>query len=165
MTVRQGERLPDANFVVMGASGPEVKTTTEIFEGKRVALFGLPGAYTPICHKEHLPGIVALHDSLRQNGIDVIACTAVNDVFVLNRWARDHNARGKVLMLADGNGDFAIKSGLAVDLSEFGLGIRSNRYAMFVADRLVNLLSVEDVLSNHDKSSASSLCGMMERGV
>lgn len=165
MTVRQGEQLPDANFVVMGASGPEVKTTTDIFDGKRVALFGLPGAYTPICHKEHLPGIVALHDSLRQNGIDIIACTAVNDVFVLNRWARDHNARGKVLMLADGNGDFAIKSGLAVDLSEFGLGIRSNRYAMFVADRQVSLLSVEDVLSNHDKSSAASLCGMMERGV
>lgn len=165
MTVRQGELLPDANFVVMGSSGPEVKTTTEIFEGKRVALFGLPGAYTPICHKEHLPGIVALHDTLRKNGIDVIACTAVNDVFVLNRWARDHKARSKVLMLADGNGDFAIKSGLAVDLSEFGLGIRSNRYAMFVADRLVSLLSVEDVLSDHDKSSAASLCGMMERGV
>ena len=87
MTVSQGERLPDANFVVMGASGPEVKTTAEIFDGKRVALFGLLGAYTPICHKEHLPGIVALHGSLCQHGVDIIACTAVNDVFVLSRWA------------------------------------------------------------------------------
>ncbi len=164
MTVSQGEQLPEASFVVMGEAGPVVKSTAEIFEGKRVALFGLPGAYTPICHKEHLPGIVALYDALRGHGVDTVACTAVNDVFVLNRWAKDHDARGKVLMLADGNGDFAVASGLAVDLSEFGLGVRSNRYAMFVSDGRVSLLSVEDVLSNHDKSSAASLCDMMDNG-
>jgi glutaredoxin/glutathione-dependent peroxiredoxin len=158
MAIGEGDRLPDATFVVMEPAGPAMRTTREIFDDKRVALFGLPGAYTPVCHKEHLPGIVALHDTLRQHGIDTVACTSVNDVFVLNRWSRDHAARGKVLMLADGNADFAIKAGLAVDLVEFGLGIRSNRYAMFVANGAVTVLSVEDVLSEHDKSSANSLC-------
>ena len=83
-----------------------------------MALFGLPGAYTPVCHKEHLPGIVALHDTLHQHGIDTVACTAVNDVFVLSRWAKDPARKGKVLMLADGNADFAVKSGLAIDLTQ-----------------------------------------------
>jgi peroxiredoxin len=160
--IREGERLPEATFVVMAKSGPELKSTAEIFSGRRVALFGLPGAFTPVCHKEHLPGIVALHDSLQQHGIETVACTAVNDVFVLTRWARDFGAREKILMLADGNADFAVKSGLAVDLTQFGLGIRSNRYAMLVADGAVTLLNVEDVLSNHDKSSAASLCSRMD---
>lgn len=160
--IREGEPLPEATFVVMEKLGPELKSTRDIFAGRRVALFGLPGAYTPVCHKEHLPGIVALHGTLQEHGIDTIACTAVNDVFVLARWARDHGAKGKVLMLADGNADFAVKSGLAVDLTQFGLGIRSNRYAMLVADGSVTMLNVESVLSEHNQSSAANLCAKMD---
>jgi peroxiredoxin len=165
MTLREGDRLPDATFVVMEASGPELRSTGDIFGGRRVALFGLPGAYTPVCHKEHLPGIVSLLDTLQSHGIDTVACTAVNDVFVLSRWARDHGTRGKILMLADGNADFAVKSGLAVDLTQFGLGIRSNRYAMLVSDGSVSLLSIEDALSDHRKSSAASLCAKMDETI
>ena len=165
MTIKVGDKMPSGTLTLITRDGPQKISTDEYFQGKKVVLFSVPGAFTPTCDAKHLPGFVEKAGELKGKGVDTIACMAVNDVFVLNRWARDHNARGKVLMLADGNGDFAIKSGLAVDLSEFGLGIRSNRYAMFVADRQVSLLSVEDVLSNHDKSSAASLCGMMERGV
>jgi peroxiredoxin len=157
MTVREGEQLPDVDFIVMGQDGPEAKSTSDIFDGRNVALFGLPGAYTPICHASHLPGIVALQSSIRQHGIDIVACTAVNDVFVMDRWARELGALGKVLMLADGNGDFAHHCGLAVDLSRLGLGWRSNRYAMVVLNRTVKVISVEDVLTEHNKSSAETL--------
>ncbi len=160
--IKEGDRLPDTSFVVMESGVPEVKSTRAIFEGRRVALFGLPGAYTPVCHKEHLPGIVSLSDKLKGLGIDLVACTSVNDVFVLDRWSKDHGARGKVRMLADGSAEFAIKTGLAVDLSEFGLGVRSSRYAMIVADGALSLLSVEDTLSDHAKSSATFLCTAIE---
>lgn len=158
MTVKEGERLPDAAFVVMGDDGPDLRFTREIFDGRTVALFGLPGAYTPICDREHLPGIVALHGSLKQQGIDTVACTAVNDVFVLDRWASDHGAQGNILMLADGNAAFATRSGLALDLTKYGLGIRSNRYAMVVERGRVALLAVEDEFMELKKSSAASLC-------
>lgn len=161
--VKLGDPLPDTVFVAMGPAGPEAKSTNEVFAGRNVALFGLPGAYTPICHAEHLPGILALYDVLKQHGIDMIACTAVNDIFVLDRWARDCGAQDKVLMLADGNGDFAHKAGLAVDLSQYGLGVRSNRYTMLVADGSVKLLSVEDVAVKLEKSSAEVLCTMMDQ--
>jgi glutaredoxin/glutathione-dependent peroxiredoxin len=162
MTMKPGDRLPETAFVVMGASGPEVRTTSDVFHGRRVALFGVPGAYTPVCHAEHLPGIVSLCGTLHQHGIDTVACTSVNDIFVLDRWARELGAVEKVLMLSDGNADFAIKSGLAVDLRKFGLGYRSNRYAMLVANATVRLLNVEDVLMRHDKSSAANMCSTME---
>jgi peroxiredoxin len=160
--IKEGERLPDASFVIMESQGARMCATKDIFEGRKVALFGLPGAYTPVCHKEHLPGIAALFDSLIGGGIDVVACTAVNDIFVLHRWARDHGVQRKVMMLADGNADFAVKAGLAIDLSEFGLGIRTNRYAMIVSNGVVKALGVEDTISDHDKSSAASLCAKME---
>lgn len=160
--IKEGERLPDTSFVVMDATGAKMYSTQEVFGGRKVALFGLPGAYTPVCHKEHLPGIAALHDSLIGAGIDTVACTAVNDVFVLHRWARDHGVHRKVLMLADGNAEFAMKTGLAVDLSEFGLGIRTNRFAMIVSDGKVDVLGLEETISDHDKSSAASLCAALE---
>lgn len=159
--IKEGERLPDASFVVMERGRALIKTTEDVFKGRRVALFGLPGAFTPVCHREHLPGIVSLADTLLEKGMDIIACTAVNDVFVLERWARDHRAQSKITMLADGNADFARKAGLAVDLSEFGLGIRSNRYAMVAVNGSVELLSVEEALSDHNRSSASALCGSL----
>jgi peroxiredoxin len=163
MTLKEGDMVPDAVFVVMGPSGPELKSTREIFDGRRVALFGLPGAYTPICHREHLPGIVALHDSLTRHGIDTVACTSVNDVFVLERWAVDHDAQGKIMMLADGNAAFAMRSGLTIDLSQYGLGIRSNRYAMVVMNGRVAMLDIENEFMTHQKASAASLCERMER--
>jgi peroxiredoxin len=163
MTVKEGSMLPEAVFVVMGPEGPKLKSTREIFDGRRVALFGLPGAYTPICHREHLPGIVALRETLTRHGIDTVACTAVNDVFVLERWAADHDAQGKILMLADGNAVFATRAGLTIDLSEYGLGIRSNRYAMVVASGRVVMLSLEEAFMTHKKSSAAALCERMER--
>ncbi len=157
MTLKQGDYIPDATFVTMGENGPEAATAEEIFANRSVALFGLPGAYTPVCHKEHLPGIIALSATLVQNGIDTVACTSVNDVFVMQRWAEELGAHGDVLMLADGNADFAVKSGLAIDLRRYGLGIRSNRYAMLVADRRVAVVSVEETFIDHKVSSAASL--------
>jgi len=157
MILKQGDQLPEATFVVMDQRSPAAKTTEDIFAGRNVAVFGLPGAYTPVCHKEHLPGIVGMHDTLTQHGIDVVACTAVNDAFVLDRWAEDLGAKDKVLMLADGNADFALKAGLAIDMTRYGLGVRSNRYAMLVADKKVTLICVEDAIMDHKVSSAASL--------
>lgn len=159
--IKVGERLPDAAFTAMGPTGPQLVSTADVFDHKAVALFALPGAYTPVCHRQHLPGIVALSDALMSQGIDTVACTAVNDVYVLDHWAKEHGVNGKVLMLADGNAEFALKTGLAVDLSEFGLGIRSNRYVMLVSDGAVKILSIEESLMGHDRSSAKTLCGLM----
>lgn len=163
MSLKEGDRLPDAAFIVMGDSGPEIRTTAEVFDGRTVALFGLPGAYTPVCHTSHLPGIVQLQETLKQQGIDIVACTAVNDIFVLDRWAQELGALGKVFMLADGNADFANRCGLSVDLRKYGLGHRSNRYAMIVTNGIVQVLGVEDVLMNHEKSSAASLNAELEK--
>lgn len=159
--IKEGDRLPEASFVVMQGRSATKRSAEEIFAGRRVALFGLPGAYTPVCHKEHLPGIVAMVDALGKSGVDLVACTSVNDIFVLNRWAREHAAQRKVMMLADGNAEFATRTGLAVDLSEFGLGVRSNRYAMVVRDGTVEILNVEAALSDHKASSAASLCHLL----
>jgi glutaredoxin/glutathione-dependent peroxiredoxin len=163
MTIKVGDRLPDAKFTVMGADGPEAKTVKNVFSGKKVALFAVPGAYTPACDKNHMPGFVDRVDELKGKGIDTIACTAVNDIFVLTHWAKDSGATGKIEMLADGSGDFAKTIGLDIDLSEFGLGLRSKRYAMLVDDGVVKALNVEDSPPVVDKSSAANLCSMIDR--
>ncbi len=160
MMIRVGDQLPDAIFTVMGPEGPQARSTAEIFHGKAVALFAVAGAYTPTCHRQHLPGIVALSSEMMRMGIDTVACAAVNDIYVLDRWASEHGNAGRVLMLADGNAEFALKTGLAVDLTRFGLGIRSMRYVMLAANGAVKLLNVEEVLTDHDKSSAATLCSM-----
>jgi peroxiredoxin len=163
MTIKVGDRLPDVKFTVMGADGPTPKTIKEVFSGKKVALFAVPGAYTPSCHKSHMPGFVDRVGELKGNGIDTIACTAVNDIFVLTNWAKDSGATGKIEMLADGSGDFAKAIGLDVDLSSFGLGLRSKRYAMLVDDGVVKALNVEDSPPVVEKSSAANLCSMIDR--
>jgi len=165
MTIKVGDRLPDAGFMVMTAEGPAKRTTGEIFAGKKVALFAVPGAFTPTCQQQHVPGFVARVDELKGKGVDTIACTAVNDVFVLAEFAKTTGADGNILMLADGNGDFAKKIGLDVDLSDFGLGLRSKRYAMLVDDGVVKVLNVEDLPPQHDKSSAATLCSMIDRSL
>jgi peroxiredoxin len=161
--INVGDKLPDAKFTVMGPDGPQPKTVAEVFAGKKVALFAVPGAYTPTCSNKHMPGFVNRVDELKAKGIDAIACTAVNDVFVLTNWAKDTGAAGKIEMLADGSGDFAKAIGLDIDLAGFGLGLRSKRYAMLVDDGVVKVLNVEDSPPVADKSSAETLCSMIDR--
>ncbi len=165
MTIKVGDQLPDGKFTVMGPDGPMPKAISEVFAGKKVALFAVPGAYTPTCSKSHLPGFVDRAGELKAKGIDTIACTAVNDIFVLTNWAKDTGASGKIEMLADGSGDFAKAVGLEIDLSNFGLGLRSKRYAMLVEDGVVKVLNVEDSPPIAEKSSAATLCSMIDRSL
>lgn len=158
MTIKVGDKLPEVTFTTMGADGtPKPVTTTEAFAGKKVALFAVPGAYTPTCSKQHLPGFVANEMALKTKGLAAIYCTAVNDVFVLSAWSKDAGADGKVTMLADGSADFAKKIGLDIDLNARGLGTRSKRYSMIVDNGVVSVLNVEEAPPQHDKSSATSL--------
>jgi glutaredoxin/glutathione-dependent peroxiredoxin len=143
MTISIGDRLPSATLVKVNENGPEQVTTADFFAGRRVALFAVPGAFTPTCSAKHLPGFVTQGDDLRAKGVDEIACTAVNDPFVLAAWQKANEAGG-VTMLADGNGDFAAALGLTMDGSKFGLGTRSQRYSMLVNDGVVEQLNVEE---------------------
>ena len=161
MTIKVGDRLPDTTFMTMGPDGaPKPTKTAEVFGGKRVALFAVPGAYTPTCHKQHMAGFVQNYDELKKKKFDVVACTAVNDIFVLTNWAKDSKADGRIVMLADGSAEFAKKLGLEIDLNARGLGTRSKRYSMIVEDGVVKALNLEDAPPNHDKSSAANLCTM-----
>lgn len=142
MTIKVGDRLPETTLVKVTPEGPEQVTTTDYFAGRRVALFAVPGAFTPTCSAQHLPGFVAQGDALKAKGVDEIACTAVNDAFVLKAWGQVSGS-GNVTMLADGNGDFAQAVGLTMDGSKFGMGTRSQRYTMLVNDGVVEQLFVE----------------------
>lgn len=144
MAIQVGDRLPDAVFKVRTADGLGDLTTAQVFGGKKVVLFAVPGAFTPTCHAKHLPSYVTAYDALRAKGVDTIACVAVNDAFVLDQWAKANDAEGKVLMLADGNGTFTKAIGMELDASGFGLGSRSLRYAMLVDDGVVKVLNVEE---------------------
>jgi peroxiredoxin len=161
MAIKVGDSLPEATFTVMGAEGPGPQTTQEVFGGKKVVLFAVPGAFTPTCSKQHLPGFVANADKIKAQGVDTIACTSVNDAFVLNAWSKDASADGKVVMLADGSADFAKQLGLELDLSARGLGMRSQRYAMIVEDGLVKALNVEDAPGTADKSGADAIAALL----
>ncbi|MCM8732134.1 peroxiredoxin [Hephaestia sp. GCM10023244] len=143
MTISVGDRLPNTNFVKATESGPEQVASADFFKGRKVALFSVPGAFTPTCSAKHLPGYVDKADALRAKGIDEIACTAVNDAFVMGAWSKANQAEGKVTMLADGNGQFAHAVGLEMDGSGFGLGTRGQRYSMIVNDGVVEQLNVE----------------------
>jgi peroxiredoxin len=144
MTIKVGDRLPEAEFVTMTADGQQKISTSSAFAGKKVVLFAVPGAFTPTCSMNHLPGFVQNADKIRAKGIDSIACTAVNDVHVMNAWSKASGADGKILMLADGNAAFAKAAGLNVDLTKAGMGERSRRYSMIVEDGVVRKLNVED---------------------
>ena len=143
MSIKVGDKLPEATFMTMGADGPEPITTSEMFGGKRVALFAVPGAFTPTCSAKHLPGYKEQVDAFKAKGIDAIACTSVNDVFVMGAWSKDQGVSGEMTLLADGNGDFADTIGLVLDATGFGMGKRSQRYAMVVNDGTVEALHVE----------------------
>lgn len=160
MTIKVGDSLPETTFMTMSAEGPKPAKTAEVFGGKKVALFAVPGAYTPTCHKQHMAGFVEKYDELKKKGFDVVACTSTNDIFVLSHWAKDSKADGKIVMLADGSAEFAKKIGLDIDLNARGMGVRSKRYSMIVENGMVKSLNVEELPPNHDISSAATLCSL-----
>ena len=159
MTIKVGDKLPETTFMTMGPDGaPKPMKTADVFGGKKVALFAVPGAYTPTCHKQHIVGFVQNFDELKKK-VDMVACTSVNDVFVLTAWAKDSKADGKIQMLADGSAEFAKKVGLEVDLGPRGMGVRSQRYSMIIENGVVKSLNVEPV-PGHDVSSAATMCSL-----
>jgi peroxiredoxin len=157
MTIAVGDHLPQATFRVMTAEGPAPRTTDDMFKGRKVVLFAVPGAFTPTCHKNHMPGFVAKADEIKAKGIDAIVVTSVNDVFVMDAWAKASGANGKIEVLSDGNGEFAKALGLTFDGSGFGLGTRSQRYSMVVNDGVVEALNIEDTPGKADISGAEHL--------
>ena len=143
MTISKGDRLPDVTLVKATDAGPEKVQSGEYFAGKKVALFSVPGAFTPTCSAKHLPGFVDKADELKAKGVDEIVCTAVNDAFVMGAWSKSADAGNSVTMLADGNGDFAEAVGLTMDGKAFGMGQRGQRFSMIVNDGVVEQLNVE----------------------
>jgi peroxiredoxin len=143
MTIKVGDKLPSVSLKYMNKDGMQTATTEDLFKGKKAVLFGLPGAFTPTCSAKHLPGFVTNADELRKKGVEVIACLSVNDAFVMDAWGKSQNAGEKVLMLADGNGDFAKATGLTMDGTGYGMGLRTSRWAMVLEDGRVKTLNVE----------------------
>ena len=143
MAIKVGDKIPAAKLQIKTKDGVQTKTTDELFGGKKVVLFALPGAFTPTCSAKHLPGFVNNHQALKSKGIDAIACLSVNDAFVMDAWGKDQGVEDKVMMLADGNGDFTKAVGLTMDGTGYGMGLRSQRYAMVVDNGVVKKLQVE----------------------
>jgi peroxiredoxin len=144
MTIQAGDRMPTGTLTHMGANGPEPLSTDELFAGKTVVLFSVPGAFTPTCSAKHLPGYVEQAQALVAKGADTVACMAVNDVFVMDAWGKSQNADGKVMMLADGNGDYSTALGLELDASGFGMGTRGQRFSIVVKDGVASHVNVEE---------------------
>ena len=142
MSIKVGDKVPSGMFTVMGAEGPAGISTADIFEGKKVVLFAVPGAFTPTCSMAHLPGFVVHVDDIKAKGVDTVACMSVNDVFVMHAWGQSANAE-HLMMLADGNAEFTAALGLELDGTGFGMGKRSQRFAMVVDDGVVSMLNVD----------------------
>jgi glutaredoxin/glutathione-dependent peroxiredoxin len=157
MTISVGDKLPSVTLRQVTPEGPKEISTDDFFRGKKVALFAVPGAFTPACSQRHLPGFVDKAIDIKAKGIDEIACVAVNDPAVMGAWGRAQKTEGKITMLADGSGDFAHALGLELDLTKGGLGIRSKRYSMLVDNGVVKSLNVEQQPGQVDASSAESL--------
>ena len=143
MTIKVGDKLPSVTLTQATAEGPKPVTTDEFFAGRKVALFALPGAFTPTCSAKHLPGFKQLAGEIKGKGVDVIACLSVNDAFVMRAWAEDQAVGDDILMVADGSGDFTKAIDLVMDASKFGMGLRSQRYSMIVDDGVVKELNIE----------------------
>ena len=143
MTIKVGDKMPAGTFKTPTTDGPQNITTDQLFAGKKVVLFSVPGAFTPTCDARHLPGFIQHADDFKAKGVDTVACMAVNDVFVMNAWAKASAVEGKVVMLADGNGDYARALGLEMDAKGFGMGIRGQRFAIVVDNGVVKSLFVE----------------------
>lgn len=157
MTIEVGQKLPEATFRQMTAEGPAPVTTTDLFSGRKVVLFAVPGAFTPTCHRNHLPGFLTNFDAIMAKGVDTIACVAVNDPFVMGAWAKDTGGEGRIVFLSDGNAEFTKAIGLELDASAAGLGIRSKRYSMIVEDGVVKALNVEETPGTAEASGAAAL--------
>lgn len=160
MAISVGDRLPQSTLMTMTADGPNKLTTAEIFDGKTVAFFALPGAYTPTCSAKHLPGFITKADAFRAAGVDTIACLSVNDVFVMGAWGEQQGAGTDVTLLADGNGDFTKAVGLEMDGTGFGMGLRSQRYSMLVKDGVVAELNIE-APGTFEVSTAEHMLGQL----
>lgn len=160
MTIAIGDTLPEASFKVKTEDGAKDMTTAEIFGGKKVVLFGVPGAFTPTCSNNHLPGFLENYDAIISRGVDTIAVTAVNDVHVMGAWARFTGGEGKLIYLADGSGAFAKATGLDIDLSVAGMGLRNKRFSMIVDNGVVTALNIED---QPGKAETSSAAGILEQ--
>ena len=159
MTIAVGDKIPECTLHVMTENGPAPLTTAELFDGKKVVFFAVPGAFTPGCSMTHLPGYVANADKIKAKGVDSIVCMSVNDAFVMGAWGKTQNAE-EIIMLADGNGDFTGKLGLELDGRGFGLGTRSQRFAMIVDGGVVTALNVEEG-PGVDASSAETMMGLL----
>ncbi len=157
MSISVGDKLPEATFLTMTSEGPTQMSTADVFDGRKVVLFAVPGAFTPTCHMKHLPGFVTHAEALKSKGVDSIACVSVNDVFVLNAWADQTGSKDVMTFLADGSANFTKAIGMELDASGVGLGIRSQRYAMLVDDGIVKVLNVEEVASTAEASSAEKI--------
>src|SRR5579862_8918002 len=144
MTIKAGDRMPEGKLKTMTESGPKDITTAELFNGKKVVLFSVPGAFTPTCDAKHLPGFIQQAEALRAKGIDTVACMAVNDVFVMNAWGKASSSGDKVMMLADGNGDYAKALGLELDARKFGMGTRGQRFALIIDNGVLKSINVEE---------------------
>ena len=157
MTIKPGEHLPAATFRAVTADAAKPVTTDDVFKGRKVVLFGVPGAFTPTCHKNHLPGFLAHAAEIKARGVDAIAVTSINDAHVFKAWALETGAMGTIEFLADGNGEFAKAAGLTFDASAGGMGIRSLRYSMVVENGVVLALNIEDAPGKADISGAAAL--------
>ena len=157
MAIKVGDKVPSGKFRYLSAEGPKEITTDELFNGKKVAVFAVPGAFTPTCSARHLPGYVDRAGDIKAKGVDTIACIAVNDPAVMGAWGKAQNVGDKVMMLADGSADFARAVGLDIDLSQAGLGVRSKRYSMLVEDGVVKKLNIEDAPGKCDISGGQAL--------
>jgi peroxiredoxin len=160
MSIKAGEKMPSGTFGVMTESGPGALSTDELFSGKKVVLVSVPGAFTPTCSMNHLPGFVEQADALHAKGVDTIACMAVNDVFVMNAWGKDREVGDDVVMLADGNGEYAKALGLDFDASGFGMGTRGQRFAIVVDDGIASTVAVEEP-GKFEVSKAEAILGAL----
>lgn len=158
MPLSIGDRLPDATFRTLTADGVVQLTTADVFAGKKVVLFAVPAAFSPTCSRTHLPGYVTHHDAIKASGVDTIACLSANDVWVLDAWAAQAGANGRILMLSDGNLEFTRAVGMELDATVVGEGFRSQRYAAVIEDGVVTDLRVEEKPWLAETSSAESIC-------
>jgi peroxiredoxin len=160
MSINVGDRIPKTTLVKASPEGPQPVDSEDYFRGRRIALFSVPGAFTPTCSARHLPGFVERAEELRGKGVDEVACTAVNDAFVLQAWAESAGAEGKVTMLADGNGELARGLGLTMDGSKYGMGMRGQRWSAIVNDGVIEQLNVEEPGAFHVSSAEHLLAGL-----
>jgi glutaredoxin/glutathione-dependent peroxiredoxin len=158
MAIKAGDKMPEGKFRIMTANGPAEVTTGELFNGKTVVLFAVPGAFTPTCSNQHLPSYLKNYDKVKATGIDTIACMAVNDVFVMDAWGKDRGVGDKIMMLADGNGEYTKALGLELDGSKFGLGQRSKRFSIIVKNGVADKVNIDE--GKYELSGAEATCSL-----